>query len=772
MPRRIEDVPVALLDGERQLLLGPRLELAHLGPLMLGQSGEAFRLPQRAQRQPARRVAAHLRLPLLVGRREDHVVPQHPQRGAVGTLAQIEAPHQVGHLFRRPHGHRVVGQHDEPRPPGARVVRHVEGAAGELDQVERVVPEDLPDAVVQRGAGFARVDVPLFAADDLREVRFRQEAHRRARPVVEIGRLGDELLPRLLDEAQLRRRTQHRPAQLLGRQPLKRFVERQGVHEDGAGHVGGVGRQAAVVLRVDLLRQGRRAGTGHVVGDGRGVAGLLQAGEQLLPDGLAARVDVVQVDGGGVGRARLPEVRDGARQQPEHAAHALEGLQRRRLRRQRPQHLGVQRPARQKARGGLGPARFGADGLALRGPRGLIGGDGAARGVLVDRLEQAAPQHLSGLVLLGRIEQRRLAGRDALGLGHPVGDELVLRRVRVHRPAFLADGQRVDQRRPRRPLHRLEQRRQERRQLLARGPHLLHLAEIDREFVEQDERGPAAEQLAQGVGPRRGPRHVAVLHAVVAGPAGEREGQLAPRRARADAFAHRAPVGRVGVLAVEGGEAHLAPRQKRRVDEVVRPRHRRQPPRDVREGDQAVRLAAAVRRVEAEDGGRLAARAAQAPAHVGQQVPEAASRKGVLEEPDRVDVLGAARARDDLREVGREVGVGHRAAHDVGARAAAVEDGRNAHRSLGIPAARFSAPHAADRSLSQSAARSGTGSGRCRGAGDVVSSLWNRTACPCSFSSRSGSASARRGPGDRAAAAEAERVDRTPSVQPLSPSWR
>ena len=44
------------------------------------------------------------------------------------------------------------------------------------------------------------------------------------------------------------RRPQHRIAQLLGRQPLERLVERQRVHEDRARHVGRVGRQAPASL--------------------------------------------------------------------------------------------------------------------------------------------------------------------------------------------------------------------------------------------------------------------------------------------------------------------------------------------------------------------------------------------------------------------------------------------------------------------------------------------------------------------------------------------
>ena len=56
-------------------------------------------------------------------------------------------------------------------------------------------------------------------------------------------------------------------------------------------------------------------------------------------------------------------------------------------------------------------------------------------------------------------------------------------------------------------------------------------------------------------------------------------------------------------------------------------------------------FAAAVRGVEAEDGGGLAPGAAQTPADVGQQVLQAPRRIGVGEEPDGIDVLGASARR-------------------------------------------------------------------------------------------------------------------------------
>ena len=87
--------------------------------------------------------------------------------------------------------------------------------------------------------------------------------------------------------------------------------------------------------------------------------------------------------------------------------------------------------------------------------------------------------------------------------------------------------------------------------------------------------------------------------------------------------------------------------------------------------------------VSSRNGGPFAPGAAQAPADIGEQVLQAAGRIGVGEEPDGIDVLGASAARDHLGEVGREVRLRHRPAHDVAAGTARVEDRRNAHGCLG-----------------------------------------------------------------------------------------
>lgn len=149
---------------------------------------------------------------------------------------------------------------------------------------------------------------------------------------------------RLIDEAGVDRRPRRGVPQLVGGQSLQRLVEGQGVHEDRPCDVGPVGRQALVLLGVDLLGQDPlpRPSRRDVVGDGGHEGGLSEAGHDLLPDGFVAGVDVVQMDRRRVGGPLPPEVRDRPREQPQHAAHPLEVGERRGLAGQRVEHMGVQ----------------------------------------------------------------------------------------------------------------------------------------------------------------------------------------------------------------------------------------------------------------------------------------------------------------------------------------------------------------------------------------------------------------------------------------------
>ena len=94
-----------------------------------------------------------------------------------------------------------------------------------------------------------------MSANDLREVSFREEAQRRSRPVVEIGRLSDELLSRRIDKANVHEGSDDGVTQVLGRQALELVIEGQGVHEDRSRHVAGIGWHASIRRVVDFLSE-------------------------------------------------------------------------------------------------------------------------------------------------------------------------------------------------------------------------------------------------------------------------------------------------------------------------------------------------------------------------------------------------------------------------------------------------------------------------------------------------------------------------------------
>ena len=192
---------------------------------------------------------------------------------------------------------------------------------------------------------------------------------------------------------------------------------------------------------------------------------------------------------------------------------------------------------------------------------------------LVDGLEQTAAKHLDGLVLLGRIQERRLARRNALRLRHGVGDEPVLLGVGIGRPAVLPNRKGVDESGVGGTFHRLEQRSQERRQLIAGIVDAAYLAQVDRELVEQDQGRLASEQLAQRLGAGCDATLVARAHPRIAVLAGQGMGNLVPRGIGQHAAAHRPAIGRIGVLAVEGGDADTTAWEQGSIDELPDVRH-------------------------------------------------------------------------------------------------------------------------------------------------------------------------------------------------------
>lgn len=73
-----------------------------------------------------------------------------------------------------------------------------------------------------------------------------------------------------------------------------------------------------------------------------------------------------------------------------------------------------------------------------------VGFDDGGRCGIVNAVEEPAAQDLDGFVFFRGVEQRGLAGRDALGLFHLIGDELVFIAIGIGGLAAFADRQRVD----------------------------------------------------------------------------------------------------------------------------------------------------------------------------------------------------------------------------------------------------------------------------------------------------------------------------------------
>lgn len=207
-----------------------------------------------------------------------------------------------------------------------------------------------------------------------------------------------------------------------------------------------------------------------------------------------------------------------------------------------------------------------------------------------------------------------------------------------------------------------------------------HLAQVHREFIEEDQGRFATEQLAQRVGTGRDALLIAGADAGVAFGACELECNLAPRRVGKDAFGtvpHRATVGRVRVLPIESRHADGALWKKRHVDEFRGVRHLCHATRRMRQGNQAMRLAAAVGRVQPKDRGSRTASATQSARDVGKEIPQPLRRMRIGKETSRIGILRAGLAGNDLRQVRRKVGFDDGSIEHIGAWLADFVDIRN-----------------------------------------------------------------------------------------------
>ena len=123
--RGVEDVPVALLNRDGELLLGGALEFGELGHLVVGEVLHLVGAAQLAQCNPAQHLDAHVVDASAVGNDEDEVVAVVSEVGA-GALVAVDLLDQRldAHCVARDAG-GFEAEHHEVRAAAAVVVRHV-----------------------------------------------------------------------------------------------------------------------------------------------------------------------------------------------------------------------------------------------------------------------------------------------------------------------------------------------------------------------------------------------------------------------------------------------------------------------------------------------------------------------------------------------------------------------------------------------------------------------------------------------------------------------
>ena len=427
-------------------------------------------------------------------------------------------------------------------------------------------------------------------------------------------------------------------------------------HVDRAGGPAG-GRQAPEVRRlvVDTQRHGVR--TVHI-GLDDGVPAILQVLLHLADERAGVHG---QVGGHDQQRpvAALPELRDGERHQPQHAAGALELVQCRPIAEEPVEQLGMDRVrqlhpppvlelahARREVAGSLHIHLAERADDAVAHPRPLRR----------DRIEQPSPHDLERLVRRRRLPLRRRAGDHVLEplqrRATPIPTHLDVRRGDRH--------QHDDVRHRRGGLgERLGE--CELRVEVAAGQApppvtVAELAGIGHPLVDQHHR--RAEQLEQFAQRRTGvcARLVVGTHQLVAVPAAQLVGQMAPHGAHFDTVFHGLRRRWGDHRAGQHCSGHpVGQRNPRLVEHVPDPRQvlRRHTRGQVIQGDHAVGLAAAEIRLQFDDG--IAATARQPPRRPHQQIPQTLGQIGAGEELPRVLVLRVGSALQHLEQVGGEL---------------------------------------------------------------------------------------------------------------------
>ncbi|KFB78019.1 MAG: hypothetical protein AW06_000598 [Candidatus Accumulibacter cognatus] len=128
------------------------------------------------------------------------------------------------------------------------------------------------------------------------------------------------------------------------------------------------------------------------------------------------------------------------------------------------------------------------------------------------------------------------------------------------------------------------------------------------------------------------------------------------------------PIGRIGIFAIKGGNAHRCRGAQGGVEKLVGVRHAGEAAHGVRESNQGVRLAAAKLGVETKDGANLVGMATDPKGNQLEDIPDALGRVGVGKEQLRALVLVGSVAPQHLREVRRKVALPQRTLQNIRSR--------------------------------------------------------------------------------------------------------
>ena len=174
----------------------------------------------------------------------------------------------------------------------------------------------------------------------------------------------------------------------------------------------------------------------------------------------------MRVDRIGVLWTLLPHPRDRSREQPKHPTHSLELAEGRYLLGQRAHQFGMEGIALRQHFDATLPRGCPRQAFPVVTPELSVRVDHRCGSNVVDRLEQSPPEHEYRLVVLCGVKHGRLPRRNALKLVHDRGELQVLARIGIARLPVFSDGKGIDESHVVSAFDGLEERAEERRQLV------------------------------------------------------------------------------------------------------------------------------------------------------------------------------------------------------------------------------------------------------------------------------------------------------------------